>query len=124
MPMTVLIVDDAEASVVTLEIALDSLPGIEIVTVANASQAFRVLKERNVAAVITDIHMPHMDGFEFLARLRAAPGRRVPVLVVSGDSNPDTPAEAARLGADGFFAKPYSPAKIRAAVARLLEQTV
>ena len=67
--------------------------------------------------------MPHMDGFELIERVRAGgPGTRVPIIVVSGDSDPDTPERVRRLGADAYFAKPYSPAAVRETLERLLHE--
>ncbi len=50
--------------------------------------------------------MPHMDGFEFIERIRAEPRHRhLPIIVVSGDTDPHTPERLTALGADAFFPK-------------------
>ena len=120
---TVLIVEDADTCVSTLEIALVSLPGVLVMHAANGRQAWQLIEGEQVAAVITDLHMPGMDGFELIARLRGAERlTRLPIIVVSGDSNPDTPEQVRRLGADAFFPKPYSPAAVRETLERLLHE--
>jgi len=64
-----------------------------------------------------------MDGFELIERVRAsAPVIYVPIIGVSGDSDPDTPDRVRRLGADAYFAKPYSPAAVRETLERLLHE--
>ena len=72
--------------------------------------------------MVTDLNMPRMDGFEFIERIRAEPRhRRLPIIVVSGDTDPQTPARLAVIGADAFFAKPYSPAQVRLKLEQLLD---
>jgi DNA-binding NarL/FixJ family response regulator len=47
----------------------------------------------------------------------------MPVLVISGDSDPRTPARVIAAGAQAFFAKPYSPAAIRRKLEELLAES-
>jgi len=123
MARTVLIVEDSDTSADTLEIALLSLPGVSIEHVRSGRNAWLLLQKECVSAIITDLHMPHMDGFELIERVRAsAPVAYVPIIVVSGDSDPDTPDRVRRLGADAYFAKPYSPAAVRETLERLLHE--
>jgi DNA-binding response OmpR family regulator len=120
---TVLIVEDADSCSSTLEIALLSLPGLHILTAGTGLRAWQLLQESPVSAVITDLHMPHMDGFELIEKVRSAAGlARVPIIVVSGDSDPDTPNLVRRLGANAYFVKPYSPAAVRDTLERLLNE--
>jgi PleD family two-component response regulator len=77
-----------------------------------------------VSALITDLHLPRMDGFELIARVRSEPRHsRLPILVISGDSDSKTPERALRLGANAFFAKPYSPAAVRLKLEQLMNAT-
>jgi len=123
MARTVLIVEDSDTSADTLEIALLSLPGVNVEHVRSGRNAWLLLQKERVSAIITDLHMPHMDGFELIERVRAsAPVTYVPIIVVSGDSDPDTPDRVRRLGADAYFAKPYSPAAVRETLERLLHE--
>ncbi len=46
----------------------------------------------------------------------------MPILVISGDPNPDTPQRALRAGANAFFAKPFSPAAVRRMLEELLNE--
>jgi CheY-like chemotaxis protein len=74
-----------------------------------------------VRAMVTDLHMPRIDGFELIERVRADPRHsRIPIIALSGDSDPGTPDRLRRLGADAFFAKPYSPAAVRDKLEQLL----
>jgi CheY-like chemotaxis protein len=83
----------------------------------------RILDDRDkvVRAVLTDIRMPGMDGFE-LVRFVRSHRRHVgtPIIVVTADTDPETPERASRLGANAFFGKPFSPRAVRRALEDLL----
>jgi DNA-binding response OmpR family regulator len=123
MARTVLIVEDSDTSADTLEIALLALPDLSVAHARSGRNAWQLLQREPISAIITDLHLPHMDGFELIERVRAAaPIACVPIIVVSGDSDPDTPDRVRQLGADAYFAKPYSPAAVRATLERLLHE--
>lgn len=107
---------------VTLEIAL-AATGLTVEIAPTGADALAALRNMHspVRAVITDLNMPRMDGFELIRRIRKDTAlARVPIIVVSGDTNPDTPALTAALGADAYFSKPYSPAIVRRTLEQLL----
>jgi CheY-like chemotaxis protein len=99
--------------------------GIEIAVAASGREALILLDSATlpVAAVITDLEMPHVDGFELIERLRADPRFvKLPIVVVSGSCDPQTPERVRRLGADAFFSKPFSPAEMRSKLEVLLHE--
>jgi CheY-like chemotaxis protein len=121
---TVLIVEDAESCATTLEIALLAIPRIHVRVAATARQALELLASAGagICALVTDLNLPSMDGFELIERVRSdSRTSRLPIIVVSGDSDPRTPERIHRLGVDGYFGKPYSPAQIRQRVEQLLD---
>jgi CheY-like chemotaxis protein len=122
-PGTVLIVDDTQAGVVALELACGSIPGVTVRVVCSALDAVKLIEAGGrLRAMITDIRMPVMDGFELIRHFRDdARYRRTPIIVITADTDPDTPGRAARLGADAFFSKPFSPAAVRQTLERLLD---
>ena len=75
-----------------------------------------------VAAVITDLNMPRMDGYELIRRLRGDHLlSATPVLVISADTDPSTPGRVAQLGVSAYFAKPFSPAEVRRKLEQILD---
>jgi CheY-like chemotaxis protein len=118
--LRVLIVDDADTA--TLELALVGIPGVSVTLAASAREALRVLAaEEGVSAMITDLNMPQMDGFALIEQVRAdAKHARLPIVVISGDTDPRTPERVQRLGVNAFFAKPYSPSAVRRKLEQLL----
>jgi CheY-like chemotaxis protein len=123
MSCIVLIVDDAEQCAETLEVALFGLPGVDVVAAKSAEAALRLMAERPICAFITDLHLPRMSGFDLIRRVREHPGyAQVPILVISGDSDPGTPERIRALGANAFFSKPYSPSAVRKKLEMLLNE--
>jgi CheY-like chemotaxis protein len=122
--MTVLVVDDAEDCIITMDLALQALPGVVIRPARSAEAALAALadpKSGTVSAVITDIHLPEMTGLELVARIREDPRfYSLPILVVSADADPSTPGRALDLGANAYFAKPFSPSAIRKKLEELI----
>jgi len=121
---TVVIVEDAATSATTLEMAFQAIPDIAVTVLPTAQEALRLLASGDCAvrAVVTDLNMPRMDGFEFIERIRAEPRhQRLPIIVVSGDTDPRTPERLASIGATAFFPKPYSPAQVRLKLEQLLD---
>jgi DNA-binding response OmpR family regulator len=122
MVRTVLVVEDTD-HVAPLEIALSSLGDLSILVLSNGRDALEAIRSNTLelAAVVTDLHLPFVNGFELIQAIRSV--RRyasVPIVVMSGDPRPETPALLRSLGANAFFAKPYSPAAIRNSLEALL----
>ncbi len=122
----VLIVEDSPHMAANLEIALSMVPDVEVRVADSGADALRVLDDEPgafVAAVITDLEMPRMNGFDLIAKLRANPKfARLPIIVSSGSTDPDSPDRARRLGADAYFTKPYSPAALRRKLEQLIQE--
>ncbi|PAP75461.1 response regulator [Rubrivirga marina] len=88
-----------------------------VVEVADGAEALAVALATTPDLVIADVRMPGLDGYALCAALHAdAATHGVPVLLVSGE-----PRRAAAC-ADGFLAKPFNAARLREAVALLLDR--
>ena len=117
----ILVVDDAEGCVATLDLVLQTMPGVEVQSTPSAEAALERLEHATVSAVITDVHLPNMTGLELVSRIRENPRfRRLPILVVSADPDPLTPGRALTLGANAYFAKPFSPSAMRKKLEELI----
>ena len=119
----VLIVEDSENSAATLEIAFLGIPGLSVRLAASAVEAMRILAggATDVRAIVTDLNMPRMDGFELIRRVREDQRfSATPIIVVSADTDPATPGRIAQMGVDAFFPKPFSPAAVRRKLEQLL----
>lgn len=122
MNRTVLIVEDVETCSAILEIAFARVQGLSVHAVPSAEAALQYLTGYAVDAMITDIHLPSMDGFELIEHVRKdARYAKLPILVISGDSDAGTPRRLEILGADAYFPKPYSPTQVRQKLEQLLD---
>jgi len=122
----VLIVEDSENSAATLEIAFMGIAGVSVLLASSAVEAWRILSSsgRTIQAIITDLNMPRMDGFELIRRVREDQRlAATPIIVVSADTDPQTPARIAQLGVSAFFPKPFSPAQVRRKLEQILNGT-
>src|SRR4029077_2583867 len=96
---------------------------VQVVQAPSGVEALQILDAAAtpVRAVVTDLNMPRMDGFELIRRIRSDMRlRATPIIVVSADTDPDTPGRVAALGVDAFFPKPFSPAQVRRTLEQLL----
>lgn len=120
----ILVVDDVQPILSLLENYLTTA-GAEVVTAGNGLEALEALAEAAPKApfdlVLMDIHMPHLDGIETLARMRSE-GYDVPVVALSASAMKDEQLVCQQRGFDGFIAKPFSAEQVLSAVARLLGQ--
>lgn len=83
----------------------------------NASNALRALRScREIDVVVSDLHMPHMDGFEFKEELDRLSDALIPFLMLTADPSPENQEIARRVGAHALIGKPIldTPAFVRA----------
>jgi two-component system chemotaxis response regulator CheY len=119
MTRTVLIVEDTQPTRDMLEMALMQLPDVVIHSVATAEEALICLAANKISALVTDLNLPRMDGFQLIATVRAASD--MPIMVISGDNDPRTLERLVNLGASAYFRKPYSPSQVRQRLEELID---
>jgi DNA-binding response OmpR family regulator len=115
---TVMIVEDEADCAAMLEVALEALPGIAAIRVPSAEAAIESMVRLDVAAFISDVHLPGMSGIELIGRVKG-----VPVVIVSAAVDAGVKGAALRAGAAAFFAKPFSPAAVCMKVQELLKES-
>jgi len=118
----ILLVDDRPANLLALEAILDGL-GLVPVRARSGEEALRSLKGEEFAAVLLDIQMPEMDGFETATLIRnGARNGRTPILFVTAHEGDRAWVERAyAIGAVDYLVKPLVPAIVRAKVAGFVE---
>jgi PAS domain S-box-containing protein len=122
IPANVLLVDDQPANLLALEAALDSL-GVNLVRAVSGPEALAALERQDFAAVLLDVRMPGMDGFEVAREIRRrARSRFTPILFVTAGDDPDEAMLSAyALGAVDFLAKPLRAEVLKAKVGVFVE---
>jgi two-component system, chemotaxis family, chemotaxis protein CheY len=120
---SVLIVEDAETCASILEIIFSSIRGLKILTASSAERALQLLENRqeHIRVLVTDLHMPGMDGFELIDRVRSGETHAaMPIVVITGSTDPHVSDRLRRRGVNAVFGKPYSPALVREKLEQLL----
>jgi len=113
MSHSILIVDDEANQRFMLEQALRTLAtDWTITTAASGQEALDTLALGPLDLIITDYHMPAMNGLELIARVR---DRHLParIILITAYSSPDLYAAVQRLGVDYYLTKPVSLAQLR-----------
>ena len=124
MPLTVLIVED-EHSAARLLAAIAAEVGLSARTTRSGMEAQELCAQAAAAgapfsAVVLDLVLAELDGFQFSQAARAQPwGAKIPIVVVSGVYKQLPEEFAARAKPAAFFAKPFEPAALREVLARL-----
>jgi putative two-component system response regulator len=114
----VLCVDDEPVILQVLRRLLE-LQGFEPVTFNDPEAAVAAFDERPFDVVITDVHMPKMDGLALMRTLRERQPD-LPVMVVTGHGTVDTAIQALREGASGMLVKPFTGQELLSEVRRAL----
>jgi len=114
--MRILVADDGEENRLVAQWVL-SAAGAEVVTADSGRAAVDCAMRQCFDILLLDLRMPGLDGHETAARIRRLGGwaADVPILAVSANVRPDT-ARLRAAGIDGFLAKPFTPAELRARV--------
>lgn len=121
MSKKILIVDDSESIREVVCFTLENagfevhkgVDGLDAVQVLNANAPFDL--------IITDLHMPNMDGIEFIKQVRANEAFKfVPILFLTTESQNDKKMAAKDAGATGWIVKPFVPEKLLAAISKVV----
>jgi signal transduction histidine kinase len=118
----ILLVDDQPANLVALEAILAEL-GQNLIRARSGEEALRHLLREDFAAVLLDVQMQGLDGFETARLIRSRPkSQHTPILFITAyDDNRLRPEEAYALGAVDYLVKPLVPVILRAKVAGFVE---
>src|SRR5438128_3900681 len=123
MALTVLIVED-EQSASRLLAGIAAEVGLSARATASAKEAQELCAQaaasgQPFSAVVLDLVLSELDGFQFGAAARAASwGAKLPIIVISGIYKKLPEEFATRIQPAAFFAKPFEPAALRAALAK------
>jgi len=115
----VLVVDD-DIHVISLIRATLGLDGYRILDARSGPEALKSIQIQPPDAVLLDVLMPGLDGFETLYRLREFSA--VPVIMLTGKSEEQDKGFALRLGADDYLTKPFSVRELSMRVLALLRR--
>lgn len=97
------------------------LPGLEVMTAADGSQALRLLLDTRFDLTVLDVHMPTLTGIQVLEALRQA-GHRVPSILMTGHPSTAIETAALELGASTILRKPVPTEVLRIMVEKIIRE--
>jgi len=116
-PTSVLLVDDNPDNLLALSAVLERLP-IRLVEASSGARALSLAESEEFAAIILDVQMPVLDGFETARLLRTkSGGERTPIIFLTANSHDQGASlRGYAEGAVDFLVKPFDPAVLRSKV--------
>lgn len=102
----ILVIDDDEHSNVLLRFVLEK-EGYIVSTECNPQTALKRIENEELDLILLDVNMPYMDGFAFLAKLRAKGNKAVVIMVTARDQVTDK-IYGFKLGTDDYITKPFN----------------
>jgi len=112
----ILIVEDDQDIMLTIRLTLE-MNGFEVAGASDAEESLESLDKQMPAAMILDIRLPGMDGWQLLETMRARGVFPVlPVIIVSAHADESAAKRAIELGCRGYLVKPFSSAELLTAL--------
>ncbi len=116
---SVLVVDDFNAMRKVMVNQLRQLGVQTILEASNGEDAWQIIQRESPSLVLSDWHMPVMDGYELLLRVRAAADtRNLPFIIVTAEGERRRIMQAIAAGVTDLIVKPYTAARLAARVRR------
>lgn len=120
MSKKILIVDDSESIRDVVTFTLEN-EGHEVMAGNDGTDALQYLDGQGIDLVITDLHMPEMDGISLIKEIRKKDEySRTPILFLTTESQQEKKVEAKEAGATGWIVKPFVPQKLIAAINKVI----
>ncbi len=116
----VLVVDDSAVNRKFAERILKD--EYSVLTADSGRRALELLESYEPKLILLDFRMPEMDGAETMAKIRANPAwEKIPVVILTADSAPETEKEFFEMGAADFIVKPFVPMTVKSRIGRMIE---
>ncbi len=117
-----LIVDEELDALTALRVALES-EGYNVIVALDGFEGLEKVKTENPDAILLDIMMPGMDGFEVCKRLKSdSSTRHIPVIMLTAKGETDDKVEGLELGADDYVTKPFNLKELKARIRTVLRR--
>lgn len=112
MPKQILIVDDSESIREVLAFSLENA-GYEVMVACDGRDALQYFNGRTIDLLLTDYHMPNLNGLELIMKVRQLESYKfMPILVLTTENQLKMMKEARDSGATGWLTKPFNTEKL------------
>ena len=122
MPETILLIEDEEDVSDLIRYHLKKSK-YRVLSAADGLEGLRLASEERPDAVILDVMLPRLNGFEVAKRMKADPSTAsIPLLILSAKGEPEHRIKGLELGADDYLPKPFSPKELLLRIKALLRR--
>jgi DNA-binding NarL/FixJ family response regulator len=119
-----LLVDDEPGIRESVQAYLEDNEAWQVTPASNAEEAWDSLESKTPDLIISDIMMPQVNGYEFLAKLKEDPRyRSIPVVFLTARGMTSDRIQGYEAGCDAYLSKPFDPEELEAIVKNLLSKT-
>jgi two-component system chemotaxis response regulator CheY len=120
MAKTILIVDDSASVRQVVKIALAGA-GYDVIEGVDGKDALSKMTGQKIHLIISDVNMPNMDGITFVKEVKQlAAYKFTPIIMLTTESQEGKKQEGQSAGAKAWVVKPFQPAQMLDAVAKLI----
>jgi DNA-binding response OmpR family regulator len=123
MKRRIVIADDD--SIITSLVSLRlGLAQFEVLSAADGNEALALIRKSEPVAAILDMQMPYKSGIDVLSELKGhSLTNKLPVMMLTGERDPDLVMRAVGAGADDYMVKPFDPDQLLERVSRLVRSS-
>ncbi|MBD2299266.1 response regulator [Nostoc sp. FACHB-190] len=121
MSKRILVIDDEESLRDLACTCLEDLGGWETIPAQSGHEGLLQVQEQILDAILLDVSMPDMDGFQFYEQIKANPKTQtIPIILLTAKVLPDDYKRFAQLDIEGIINKPFNPVLICEQIAQML----
>lgn len=121
MPQPLLMMVDDDADALQMWSEFFEMEGLDVCGTSSALHAIELAVTRRPDVILTDLSMPHVDGWTILTTLKQHPlTAAIPIAVMTGRDDERNREQAVQRGCDAFLVKPCQPAKVADTLRSLL----
>ncbi|HEY9768302.1 MAG TPA: response regulator transcription factor [Coleofasciculaceae cyanobacterium] len=118
-----LLVDDEPGIRESVQAYLEDNEAWKVAIASNAEEAWRQIESQIPDLIISDIMMPEVNGYQFLAKLKEDPRyRSIPVVFLTARGMTSDRIQGYEAGCDAYLSKPFDPEELEAIVKNLLSK--
>ena len=121
MTKRILVIDDEPSIQTIVKISLEKFGGWEVLTASSALDGLKIAQSQPLDAILLDVSMPNIDGFQCFEKLRSQPSTQIiPVILLTAKVLPSDRKRFDEIGVNGVILKPFNPVTVWQDVAALL----
>jgi DNA-binding response OmpR family regulator len=119
-----IVIADDDPTIISLVSLRLGLARFDVLSAANGPEALALIRSMEPVAAILDVRMPGGGGMSALDAIKADPfTSKLPVMMLTGESDPNTVMTAMGAGASDYMVKPFNPERLLERVNRLVKSS-